>query len=163
MSAQPPLHARPPAGTRFRIGRRRAAGQALVEFALVVPIFFLLVFGIIDGGRAIFSYNQMSQAARAVVRVASVTCFQTTPRCDGSTAGTPIQDAIAAQSVGQQAPVTWTVQCIDPSTDAVATTCAPGDIVRVTATSQFTLATPLIAQAMGPFTLTSTSEADIIQ
>ena len=30
--------------------RRRSRGQALAEFALVAPIFFLLLFGIIEGG-----------------------------------------------------------------------------------------------------------------
>src|SRR5262245_19806482 len=55
--------------------RDRSRGQGLVEFALVLPVFLVLIFGIIDGGRAVFSYNQVSQAARNVARVASTTCF----------------------------------------------------------------------------------------
>jgi Flp pilus assembly protein TadG len=38
--------------TRFRNGRNRQ-GAAVVEFALVAPLFFLLVFGIIEFGRLI--------------------------------------------------------------------------------------------------------------
>ena len=39
--------------------RRRSdgSGQALVEFALVLPIFMLLLFGLIDGGRYVYMSN----------------------------------------------------------------------------------------------------------
>jgi Flp pilus assembly protein TadG len=138
-------------------------GQSLVEFALVLPVFLLFVFGIIDGGRAILAYNQMSQATRNVARVASVTCFDTTTRCDETTAGSPVKNAIAAQAAGLQGPTTWTVDCIDPATNAPAATCEPGDIVRVTVASQVTMFTPIIAQALGSVNVASTSEATIIQ
>jgi hypothetical protein len=58
---------------RFAIARRRAVrGQALVEFALVVPIFLFLLFGLIDGGRLVFANNTVSQAVREAVRLAHV-------------------------------------------------------------------------------------------
>lgn len=138
-------------------------GQSLVEFALVLPVFFLFVFGIIDGGRAILAYNQMSQATRNVARVASVTCMDTTTRCDATTAGSPVKNAIDAQGAGLQGPATWTVLCIDPATGAPAATCQPADIVRVTVTSQITMFTPIIAQALGSVNVASTSEATILQ
>lgn len=141
----------------------RSEGQSLVEFALVMPVFFLLVFGIIDGGRAILAYNDMSQATRNVARVASVTCFDTTTRCDATTAGTPIESAIAAQAAGLQGPVTWTVQCIDRMTNTVANPCKVGDLVRVAVTSQITMFTPIIAQALGTVNVASKSEASIVQ
>ncbi len=43
-------------------------GQALVEFALTVPIFLMLVFGIIDLARLIFAFTQVIDAARQGVR-----------------------------------------------------------------------------------------------
>ena len=43
-------------------------GQALVEFALTVPILLMLVFGIIDLARLIFAYTQVIDAARNGVR-----------------------------------------------------------------------------------------------
>jgi hypothetical protein len=43
-------------------------GQALVEFALTVPILLFLVFGIIDLARLIFSYTQVMDASRQGVR-----------------------------------------------------------------------------------------------
>ena len=50
----------------------RARGQALVETALILPVFFLLLFGLIDGGRYVYTDSVMSQAAREGARVASV-------------------------------------------------------------------------------------------
>ena len=52
--------------------RDRQAGQALVEFALVFPIFFLLLMGIIDLGRFVYTDATLSQAAREGARVAAV-------------------------------------------------------------------------------------------
>jgi Flp pilus assembly protein TadG len=138
-------------------------GQSLVEFALVLPVFLLFVFGIIDGGRTILAYNQMSQATRNVARVASVTCFDTTTRCDKNTAGSPVKNAIDAQVAGLQGLPNWSVVCIDPATKAPAVTCVAGDIVRVTVTSQIQMFTPIIAQALGNVNVASTSEATILQ
>jgi TadE-like protein len=52
--------------------RRETRGQALVEFALAVPLFILLVIGIFEGGRAIYTYNALSNAAREALREAIV-------------------------------------------------------------------------------------------
>ena len=48
---------------------RSDRGAAAVEFALVVPILLLLVFGIIDFGRILNAEIQLSQAAREGVRL----------------------------------------------------------------------------------------------
>ena len=47
-------------------------GQALVEFALVLPILLLLAVAIMDFGRALFVYSEVSNAAREAVRYAAV-------------------------------------------------------------------------------------------
>ena len=142
--------------------RRRERGQSLVEFALVLPVFMLLVFGILDGGRAIVAYNDVSQSARNVARVAMVTCFDTPVRCS-SASGTPIGDAIADQ-IGATGPVNWTVTCIDPLTNTTSPNCAAGQVVRVKAAANVTLVTPLIAQALGgTVAVNATSEATISQ
>lgn len=52
--------------------RPASAGQALVEFALVAPIFFLLLFGIIEGGRFILYYQTLNNATREGARYAIV-------------------------------------------------------------------------------------------
>lgn len=142
--------------------RRSTHGQSLVEFALVLPIFLLLVMGIIDGGRAIFAFNQMSQASRDVARVASVTCFQTTPRCSTAN-GTPIKNAINVQAAGAQGAPTWTVQCIDANTQAVVAVCAVGNTVRVNVKTTFNLIFGPLQAAFGAVGVESTSEQQILQ
>jgi Flp pilus assembly protein TadG len=52
--------------------RRARRGQATVEFALVAPIFFLLLFGIIEGGRFILYYETLNNATREGARYAIV-------------------------------------------------------------------------------------------
>ena len=52
--------------------RRHRAGQALVEFALVIPVFLLLLVGLFDLGRAVFAYNTLTNAAREGARLAIV-------------------------------------------------------------------------------------------
>jgi Flp pilus assembly protein TadG len=52
--------------------RRFETGQAMVEFALTALIFFTIIFGVIDLGRAIFEYNLLASSARAGARVAVI-------------------------------------------------------------------------------------------
>lgn len=66
-----------------RLGRGRPPlrgpgerGQALVEFALVSIIFFILVFGIIDFGMGIHSWLKVTSAAREGARVGAVHATQ---------------------------------------------------------------------------------------
>ena len=44
----------------------------MVEFALVAPLFFLLLFGIIEAGRFIFYYETLNNATREGARYAIV-------------------------------------------------------------------------------------------
>jgi TadE-like protein len=52
--------------------RRRIRGQTLVEFALVAPWFFLLLFAIIEGGRFVFFYEVLNNATREGARYAII-------------------------------------------------------------------------------------------
>ena len=49
-----------------------ATGQAMAEFALVVPLFFAMLFGVIDLGRVIWANDALANAAREGARYASV-------------------------------------------------------------------------------------------
>ena len=49
---------------------RAQRSQALIEFALVSPVLLLLLFGVVDIGRAVFYYDTISHAAREGARVA---------------------------------------------------------------------------------------------
>jgi hypothetical protein len=50
----------------------QSRGQSLAEFALVAPIFFLLLFGIIEAGRFIYYYESLNNATRAGSRYAII-------------------------------------------------------------------------------------------
>jgi Flp pilus assembly protein TadG len=63
--------------TRRRRGQKRR-GQALVEFALVIPIFLLVLVAIFDLGRAVFAYNTLTNAAREGARMAIVNQYKPT-------------------------------------------------------------------------------------
>jgi Flp pilus assembly protein TadG len=52
----------------LRSCRDTTSGQAIVEFALVSMAFFMIVFGTIDFGRAIFMYSQLHNAVREGAR-----------------------------------------------------------------------------------------------
>jgi hypothetical protein len=57
---------------RRRLGPgRRAGGQSLVEFALVAPIFFLLVFAVIQLGLIFAAHNGLVDGVRSAARRAA--------------------------------------------------------------------------------------------
>jgi Flp pilus assembly protein TadG len=66
-----------------------ASGQALVEFALVALVLFVIVIALFDAGRAVYAFSTINNAAREAARLAIVD--QTL---------THIQDEGQAQSVG---------------------------------------------------------------
>jgi hypothetical protein len=59
-------------GGRAR-SRRGQRSQALVEFALVSPIFLLIIFSAVDISRLLYAYTAISSAARDGARTASLT------------------------------------------------------------------------------------------
>jgi len=71
---------------RFRSPRRR--GAAIVEFAVIGPVFLFLVIALIVGGIGIFRYQEVASLAREGARYASVrgTKYQ---QVTGNTAATP--------------------------------------------------------------------------
>ncbi len=50
----------------------RKRGQAVVEFALIAPVFFLLLFSIVEAGRFMFYYETLNNATREGARYAIV-------------------------------------------------------------------------------------------
>ena len=52
--------------------RTGADGQGLVEFALVLPVFMVILIGMVDLGRAIWANNSVANSAREAARFASV-------------------------------------------------------------------------------------------
>jgi hypothetical protein len=54
----------------MRPGREHSSGQELVEYAIIFPVLMLLLLGIIEFGRIIYSYNAITNAAREGTRLA---------------------------------------------------------------------------------------------
>jgi hypothetical protein len=59
--------------TRFRDLWRDSSAASGAEFALVLPILLLLLFGIIDAGRFMWEFNRAEKATQMGVRYAAVT------------------------------------------------------------------------------------------
>lgn len=49
--------------------RKNEQGQSMVETALLLPIFLLILVGILDFGRSIYSYSHLHMAAQETVRL----------------------------------------------------------------------------------------------
>ena len=62
----------PTPSDQHRRGLRGQRGSAIVEFTLVALLFFSLVFGLVEFGRALFAYSTIASAAREGVRYATV-------------------------------------------------------------------------------------------
>ncbi len=54
------------------MARRRDEGQGVVEFALILPLFVVLVVGLLDVARAVWQENTLAFAAREGTRYAIV-------------------------------------------------------------------------------------------
>jgi Flp pilus assembly protein TadG len=136
---------------RFRRSQR-GRGQALTEFALVVPIFLLLVAGMIDFGLGLNASITVTNAARGGARLGATTLFNNT---DASTSvGHPlgnIAQQVKAMAVGLDssqfvAGTNPVITCITPGgtvTNCVSTAPAAGDTVKVSVTYSYRMIWPL--------------------
>ena len=160
--------------------RRQPRGQALVEFALALPILILLLVGIFDFGRAVYAFNTVNNAAREGARVAIVdqncnaigqaarqhaVSLNVSWAYDGSLA-----PGSACYANSQEVHVQF-LEADFSGDDSVGTSqdfndsCDPGTpsgpstgtrvgcIVEVTVTYQYTPATPIIGNLIGTLTL----------
>ena len=135
--------------------RRRGGGQALVEFALIVPLILVISLAVFDFGRAIYAYNTISNASRAGTRTAIVNQYVA---------------AIKARASAQA-----TALGVDPSADIDATFLGPGGsgscativvfpepcVAVVTVRYRFVPITPIIGQLTGTINLAATSSQPI--
>lgn len=139
-----------------RVGRyrRSAAGQSIAEFALVVPILLLLVFGIVEFGLIVKSWQVVTDAAREGARVAVV---GTTPAiaADSTKATTAVRNALNRGGL-KGSSATVTLQAFGTGTTGGAWTgAARGDTARVSITYPHTMIMfgPLIKSMTGYSTL----------
>jgi Flp pilus assembly protein TadG len=133
----------------------RQRGQAIAEFAIVIPLLFLMLVGLVDVGRIVYINNALAQGAREGARWGAVQGRASSP------AGLiSVADEVKTRMTAVPNP-TVTVTC-----DRLVTTttdCSTGDIINVNVTSSVTPITPIIGEFIGALSLTSTAKMSIHQ
>ena len=138
-----------------RRSRHESRGQSLVEFALVIPIFLLIVFAMIDMGRLVYINNSLAEGAREGARWGSVQ-DRGLSAAGRTTVGTHAANALAAVPNP-----TVTVTCIDGISAVATVTCGKGDVLVVQIDSPVTMLTPILAQIIGSRTYTAISKVTV--
>src|SRR3954451_21220697 len=77
--------------------QRGEEGASLVEFALIAPILFLILFGVIDFGFIYNDFLSVRQGVRDGARVGAVANFGTNTGCS-TTAGTSVTSTVTSSS-----------------------------------------------------------------
>lgn len=140
-----------------RIGAPRRRGQALVEFAMVAPIFFLVLFAMIEGGRFVFYYEMLNNATRegaryAIVNGANSLGCPTGPPAPGSVscdpAGNDVGDRVREASLG----MSGSAITVTPTWFA---NNGRGSTVNVAASFTYTTLIPIVP--LPPITVTAES------
>jgi Flp pilus assembly protein TadG len=162
----------------------RAGGQALVEFAVVIPVFLFMLFGLIDVGRLVYLNSTLSQAAREGARLGSVEAsYRGSSDLACGTAGGPICPAndaalltdVTGAANRMMAPFGTVkssyMSCVPAPPDGTpptgswtGSTCsnhAPGNVISVRVTAPFVAITPVISQLLGPMTLAGSATMTI--
>ena len=146
----------------------REEGAALVETAVSMAVFLMVLFGMIEFCLALYTYNFVSDAARLASRYAAVrganscTISSTFPNCDMGPAGSTHTSAdlqTYVQNIGYPGmspnnltlTATWLSPTTDSSGNATWGPCSGvcnnvGDAVRVVVTYQFPLNIPFLAE-----------------
>jgi hypothetical protein len=143
---------------------RRENGQSLVEFSLVLIPFLVLLMGVFDLGRAIYTMNGTAEAARGIARVTSVHPWDSSGVLGSSD---ETADVIATQTKlvpGLDIAITSDIACVDALDSVVDDDeCWANEEdrwVRVYVSAPFSPITPLVA-AFGAHEFESTSRIAI--
>ena len=115
---------------------RAENGQALVEFAFVIPLVLLFLFAITDFGLALNQQNSDTNIANVAVREASVIGSSTSATCQGTTY-TTLGAWTQCESTAMGGPKLTSVCVADISLSAPTNNYALGDPIEVKVTSSF--------------------------
>jgi len=165
------------AGAVTNVGRRRQSprGQAMVEFALVVPIILVLLMSVLDFGRAIYAYNTISGAARSGVRIAVVNQNAPGTGCAGGDQATPLDstkvsatDCAISHAVALGTKTTDVTVAYRDYTDSDICRAEDGTpkvevgcLAVVTVNYQFHAITPVIGSLLGTINMSSTTKQSV--
>jgi Flp pilus assembly protein TadG len=136
--------------------RRRRRGQALVEFALVFPIFMLVLAGILDFGFMLYSrmgiINAAREGARASIMVSDYTTVPTVAQ--GAVISSASTGGIHLTASNVTTTCIQTTSGTTPPPTCTWSSAKPGDSVRVTVSYSYQTFFPLFFGAS--FNLNST-------
>lgn len=141
---------------------KRRSGQALVEFALIFPVFLLIMLAIVDFGRAFYIQVAIQNGAREGARFGAIhpawvdSAAQANPDNIDWRARSEPGTAVNTLSVTIRCTADGTTYSTSPS--AGYTTCVrtSGNRVEVKDTTQFTAITPIIGNIIGSGGITLT-------
>ncbi len=132
---------------KLRKVRRREEAQSLAEFALILPMFLIMIFGIIDFGMGLRAYVTLSSATREGARYgvvgnqAGTFISGGTGDCDGTTATSIVGKVCSTMNgLGLENMQTVTTEC-PPS--VTSPPCAPGSPIEVSAEDRYHYITPV--------------------
>jgi Flp pilus assembly protein TadG len=141
----------------------RPLGQSLVEFALILPVFLLIVSAAVDLGRLAYARVTIANVAREAAFQAASTptsylAGQPCPTVDPATGQVPGTNLVICRGVLESAGGALTVAPSDITVSCTPScTKAYGNTVTVTATGRFHLITPVMAAFFGGQTITFSS------
>jgi Flp pilus assembly protein TadG len=135
----------------FRALNRRQRGQSLVEFALAVPVFLLLIFGIIQAALIYRAYVALGQAATDGANVLAVQASQLPPNTARYQADAAGLAAMRAALSGMNLSAIKSIDIEDLSSAdtpvVVANVTASADLVAGNSASNVTLENTYVPQA----------------
>lgn len=141
----------------LRRRHERSLGQSLVEFAIVLPVFLVILSAAIDLGRMTYARITIANVAREASFQAAQTptSYVAGQACDTSTNLVICRGVLESKgSVVTVNPADITLTCSPSNCSA-----AMGNTVTVTAVGRFTLLTPVMAAFFGGSTVTFSSSA----
>lgn len=144
----------------FRRGRSgpRSRGQSLIEFALILPVIVLIVFGLFDLGRGVFTANTLAQAARQASRTAIVDQDASDIKAVAIAAAVTLGLTTSNVSVCFKTDETTQKNCNSPTTDnCPQPTRTIGCLAIVTTTLTYVPITPVLSTLFSSIPMTSTS------
>ena len=137
----------------------RSDGQAVVEFAVVLPAMLLLLLLAVDFGRLFYTYIAVNNAAREATYSAAVLAADTSYDVDvykSDVAAAALRESNVQTQSGAGTLVVSDPICFVPGTSTVLDCHAAsnfatgiGNQVRVSASQPFTFMTPLIGELFG--------------
>jgi len=160
-------------------------GSSLVEFALVLTILFMVIFGVMDFSRAAYAYNFIASAASAAARYAIVrgaTCSTWATACPAAASditsyvqsmvppGIQVTSASTCPGSPSNTAGTLTVCATWPGTAGSGSACAetsgkantPGCVVKVQVQYAFQFSLPFLPRS-STYTMTANSQMVISQ